>query len=66
MSSGKYDVNFELYRREIYARTHHNKRLYEMPIEQAIDTGEVVGPARVILVKSVGIFWESMFGVLGV
>jgi DNA replication ATP-dependent helicase Dna2 len=48
LSGGKYDANFELYRREIIARYHHNKRLYEIPIDQAIDTGEVVGPARVV------------------
>lgn len=46
--SKKNDVVFELYRKEIWARTHHNKRLYEMPIEQAIKSGEVVGPGRVI------------------
>ncbi len=42
----KFNSSFELYRKEILARTHHNKRLYSMPIDQAIETGEVVGPSR--------------------
>lgn len=39
---------FELYRKEIHARTHQNKRLYNLPIEQALETGEVLGPVKLI------------------
>ena len=46
MSNARFDQTFELFRREIYARTDQNKRLYSMPIDEALETGEVLGPAR--------------------
>ncbi len=48
MSVNKVNLAFELYRKEILARIHQNKRLYSMPIEQSIETGEVVGPSCLI------------------
>jgi superfamily I DNA and/or RNA helicase len=48
MSGNEFNAAFELYRREIHARTHQNKRLYEMPIDEALLTGEVVGPSSLI------------------